>query len=167
MKGKPAIPAPEFSRRVELSRVSSRSTAMPIVAEPGEREALARRFGLLALDRLEAEISLARLAGGFIRLTARFTAAVVQACVVSLDPVPGVLTEEFSLLYGRSAPDSAVVVDLESEIVEPFEGDAIDVGEAVAQQLALALDPYPRAPGARLVGDGDAERSGGGSTGKG
>jgi hypothetical protein len=45
---------------------------------------------------------------------------------------------------------------LETEVAEPFEGDAIDIGEAVAQQLALALDPYPRAPGASLEGGGDS-----------
>ena len=60
------------------------------------------------------------------------------------------------MLYGATELDKTVMVDLESDAAEPFDGDAIDIGEAVAQQLALALDPYPRAPEARLEWSGDA-----------
>ena len=35
----------------------------------------------------------------------------------------------------------------EAELVEPAPGGVVDIGEAVAQQLSLALDPFPRAPG--------------------
>jgi hypothetical protein len=39
--------------------------------------------------------------------------------------------------------------------------DGLDLGEAVTQQLALSLDPYPRAPGAALpedlTGPGEAQ----------
>jgi hypothetical protein len=33
----------------------------------------------------------------------------------------------------------------------PIEGGSIDLGEAVAETMALALDPYPRAPGAEAA----------------
>jgi len=139
---------PEFSRRVELARVGALESTYPISAEPGERAALARRFELLSLDRLEAEIRLKRVGGGMIRLTGHFSADVAQSCVVSLDPVASALEQDFTVLYGATEPDKSVImVDLESDAAEPFDGDAIDIGEAVAQQLALALDPYPRAPG--------------------
>ena len=143
--------APEFSRRVELARLGAHETAFPISAEAGEREALARRFGLLSLGRLEAQIRLQRLAGGIARLSGRLGADVVQACVVSLQPVASSLEEEFTVLYGPAQSGKSVMVDLETDEAEPFDGDAIDVGEAVAQQLALVLDPYPRAPGAVLA----------------
>ncbi len=159
MKPVHSKPAPEFSRRIEVSRLGGREAIFPIAATSVERQALARRFDLLALDRLEGEVRLSRLAGGLIRLSATFAAEVVQACVVSLEPVASDLNDQFSILYGPSAPDSSVVVDLESDIIEPFEAAAIDIGEAVAQQLALVLNPYPRAPGAGLAG---AEAAGGG-----
>jgi len=142
--------APEFSRPVELGRLGGREALYPIAATPVEREALARRFDLLALEQLEAEIRLERLARGIVRLTGRLQAEVVQACVVSLEPVTSRLSEEFAVLYGPGDSGEAVVMDYESEIVEPLEGNVIDIGEAVAQQLALALDPYPRAAGASL-----------------
>ncbi len=159
MKPVRSKPAPEFSRRIEVSRLGAREAIFPIAATSGERQALARRFDLLALDRLEGEVRLSRLAGGLIRLSAIFAAEVVQACVVSLEPVASDLNERFTVLYGPSAPDSSGVVDLESDIIESFEDGAIDIGEAVAQQLALVLSPYPRAPGVGLAG---GETAGGG-----
>ena len=137
---------PEFSWPVTLSRMG-RQGVFPIEAKPEERQALARRFGLLALDRLTAEVRLTRRAGGLIELTAELSADVVQACVVSLEPVPATLTESFSLFYAETAQDDPANMLPEDEIIEIYENDTIDIGEAVAQQLALALDPYPRAPG--------------------
>ncbi|HTS94106.1 MAG TPA: DUF177 domain-containing protein [Stellaceae bacterium] len=153
-------PIPEFTRPVELGRLGGREALYPIAATSAERAALAQRFGLLSLDRLEAEIRLERLPRGMLRVSGNFRAEVVQACVVSLEPVGSRLAEEFAVLYGPSSPGDAEVIDYESELVEPLEGNAIDIGEAVAQQLALALDPYPRAAGASLGWSGGSANSG-------
>jgi uncharacterized metal-binding protein YceD (DUF177 family) len=148
--------SPEFSRRVELARLGAHEAVYPLAAKPEERAALAHRFDLLSLDRLEAEIRLERVAGGMVRLSGRLGADVVQACVISLEPVASTLDQEFIVLYGSPEAGKAVMVDLETDEAEPFDGTAIDIGEAVAQQLAMALDPYPRAPGASLEWDGGA-----------
>jgi hypothetical protein len=147
--------APEFSRRVELARLGAHEALYPISAGAAEREALARRFDLLSLDRLEADIQLMRIDGRMVRLRGRLRADVVQACVVSLEPVASVIEQDFTVLYGPTRPGKSVMVDLETDVAEPFDGEAIDIGEAAAQQLALALDPYPRAPGASLEWSGD------------
>ena len=88
--------------------------------------------------------------GGLVRMTGRLAAEVVQSCVISLEPVASTIELDFTTLYGPEQPGKSVIVDLDADIAEPFDGEAIDIGEAVAQQLALSLDPYPRAPGARL-----------------
>ncbi len=152
-----STPSPEFSRRVELARLGALEVRYPISAVPEERAALARRFDLRSLDRLEAEIRLQRLAGGMVRVSGHVGADVVQACVVSLEPVTSVVEQDFALLYGSSGSGKSVMIDLETDEAEPFDGDAIDIGEAVAQQLVLALDPYPRAAGASLAWDGGAK----------
>jgi uncharacterized metal-binding protein YceD (DUF177 family) len=142
------MPEAEFSRPFEAARLGGGVAAYGVAADAGERAGLARRFGLLALDRLEARIELRRVAGGLIRLDAALAADVVQECVVTLDPVPSRIDEQFTLLFGATADDAAAL-DPDADIVEPMADGRIDVGEAVAQQLSLALDPYPRAPGAR------------------
>ena len=79
-----------------------------------------------------------------------------QACIVSLEPVPALLNVDFTLVYlpediaGRRALEIAVD-PLAEEPPDPLPLEGIDLGEAVAEQLALALDPYPRAEGAELA----------------
>jgi uncharacterized metal-binding protein YceD (DUF177 family) len=141
----------EFPRPVDLTRLGREEAVHEIAASEAERAALARRFGLLSLDRLEARVRLCRLAGGLVRLAAELEAHVVQECVVTLEPVPSRLEERFSLVYGALDETTEVVLDEAEETVEPLEGDRLDIGEAVAQQLSLVLDPYPRAPGASLA----------------
>jgi uncharacterized metal-binding protein YceD (DUF177 family) len=141
---------PEFSRPVDLARLGREEALHEIAASEAERAALARRFGLLSLDRFEARVRLRRLAGGMVRLAAAFEADLVQECVITLEPVPSRLEERFSLVYGALEATTEVILDEAEETVEPLEGDRIDIGEAVAQQLSLALDPYPRAPDAAL-----------------
>ncbi|HEX7969363.1 MAG TPA: DUF177 domain-containing protein, partial [Stellaceae bacterium] len=83
----PAVPAtPEFSRPVDVTRLPQGEAVYDIAAVPAECAALARRLGLLAIDRLEARVRLSRLAGGFLRLSAELSADVTQACVVTLEP---------------------------------------------------------------------------------
>ncbi len=95
---------------------------------------------------------LAHAAGGCVRLSARLRAEVVQSCVATLEPVSAAIEEDFSLLF---APDRDADADLllrpEDELIEPLGDGIIDIGEAVAQQLSLALDPYPRASSADSV----------------
>lgn len=138
----------EFTRRIETGRLLRGTAVYNIAATEAERAALMRRLDLAGLGRLEAQVRIESLAGGFIRLSAHLTAEVVQACVVTLDPVASTIDEAFALLYGPSAETSELVLDGETEPIEPLEGEVIDIGEAVAQQLSLALDPFPRRAGA-------------------
>ncbi len=155
-------PQPEFSRLVPVDRLGEAEITEQISAEPGERAALARRFGLLSLDRLSATLRLERAgARNLVRVAGRLAAEVTQACVVTLEPVSARLEKDFTLLYdldaaaaqGEAEAGGAREVVVEPEAEEPPEPvgpHGIDLGEAVAQQLAIALDPYPRAPGATL-----------------
>lgn len=143
----------EFSRPVEISRLGDAETVHDIEASPVERAALAQRFGLLALDSLSATVRLRRVRGGAaIRLSGRLTADVTQACVVSLAPVEDHVEDEFTVLYADSGPadETAIGADADVELPEPLPAGPLDIGEAVAQQLSLALDPYPRAPGVEV-----------------
>jgi uncharacterized metal-binding protein YceD (DUF177 family) len=136
----------EFARPIDVTTIGMAESAYKITADASERAALAHRFDLLALERLQAEVRVKRLAGGLIQLSAVLSAEVVQGCVVTMEPVPSRIEEQFNLLYGAVTEEREVVLNGESEPVEPLAGGAIDLGEAVAQQLSLVLDPFPRAP---------------------
>jgi len=143
---------PEFSRLLAADSIGSRVQRREILADPAEREALARRFGLLSLDRLTAVLELRRHAGEVIGLAGHLVGDVVQSCVVSLAPVPAHIEADFEASYSAAEAElPAIDVDpLGHDGPEPLIDGKIDLGEAVAQQLAIALDPYPRAPDAAL-----------------
>jgi uncharacterized metal-binding protein YceD (DUF177 family) len=143
-----APPAPEFSRPIEIARLTRDGRHFEITANPAERAALAKRFDLIALSRLAAVVRLEQIPGSLFRLTAELDADVTQACVVSLAPVQSRVEEAFSVLYGGGEEAQEVNLDGAAETIEPIENGVIDIGEAVAQQLSLALDPFPHAPGA-------------------
>jgi uncharacterized metal-binding protein YceD (DUF177 family) len=144
--------APEFSRPVSTTKISSTALTYRISPTEAERAALAQRFGLVSLDRLEAEVRLRRVAGDF-RLEADISADLVQSCIVTLEPVPASIAESFTLVYrpgiDEDEADRLALENPEDEIIEPVIGESIDIGEAVAQQLSVAMDPYPRVSGAQ------------------
>ncbi len=135
----------EWSVVVQLTRLSPRAQDYPLAASEAVREALAERFGLQAIDRLEGLLAVHR-AGEGARATGRLVADVVQSCVVSGEPVPAHVDELLELSFEPLDPD-AIEIELEPDALDvmPVEGDAIDLGEALAQALAVALEPYPRA----------------------
>ncbi len=155
-------PAPEFSRAVPVESLEDGETVIDIEADTDERAALARRFGLLALDSLTAKVGLTPVDAGLVRVHGALAAEVTQACVVTLKPVTTRVEASFERLYGADAPGEAdgVITDADTkESPEPFTDGTVDVGEAVAEQLALELDPFPRAPGVAFNGFSSASKS--------
>ena len=143
----------ELSRPVALDRATPAPHFREIVAAPDERAALSRRLGLLSLDRLAARVSWRREASGIIRLEGELEAVLSQGCVVTLEPVAAELKDRFVRYFERGAPaaEGEVVIDPEADDPpEPLGDGMVDLGEIVVQQLAIALDPYPRAPGVGL-----------------
>lgn len=142
---------PEFSRPVRLDALGAEARRFGIEANAAEREALAKRFALRAIGRLEAEAELVRK-GEEVVASGRLRASVTQSCVASGEPVEAEIDEPFALVFrprseaGR--PDEEVELGEAELDVTFYDGALVDLGEAVAETLALALDPYPRAAGA-------------------
>ncbi len=146
---------PEFSRVVMLEELLGGPVRRSIEAGAEECRELARRLGLAAIDTLSAMVTVEACDGGrLIVVSGHFQSALTQTCVVTLEPLSLTISDSFTeRLTVALKADEAPVVDIDPEAEdepEPIEGDAVDVGELVAQQLALALDPYPRAEGASL-----------------
>ncbi|MGK6322859.1 YceD family protein [Sphingomonas sp. DT-51] len=142
----------EFSRIERLDVIGGEDRRVTIAAEPDERAALARRFDLVAVERLDADLLVRRDAAGvLVRGTVR--AAVVQACSVTGDPLPATIEEPVALRFiapGEGADDE---IELGSDSIDTveLEGGGVDLGETAAETMALALDPFPRSPRAEAV----------------
>lgn len=146
----------ELTRIVALDRIGGAGLETVVEASAEECEALARRMRVPAVNQLRCAFRLRRIADREIEAQGELDAEVVQECVVSLAPFVQPVAEAFSVQFvpaGTEAPDD----DLEAPDQIPYDGGAIDVGEAAAQQLALALEPFPRAPGVDTPGPGEPD----------
>lgn len=143
-----AIP-PELFRPLRLATIPAGGCDVEITADSKERSLLARRFNLPSIERLSCRFSLTREPGAAIGASGLLSASVTQVCRVTLDPFPAAIEERFTV---RFVPDGGETPPFDPEAPDeiPYSGGTLDLGEACAEQLALALDPWPRKPGATL-----------------
>ena len=146
----------EIERIVDLDRMGTNGTAVDIVASEGERAALAKRFGFLGLPAFTARVTVDRRIGGQVVVEGRLRGKIVQACVLTLDPVNQELDDAFRVVFKKDLADERdpesgeAVLSAHVDSPEPLSGNLLDVGEIVAEQLSLLAEPYPRRPGAKL-----------------
>ena len=141
---------PEFSRPLDLREIGDKPVELEATAQ--ERAALARRFGIVAIERLMATLTLEPV-GETIEAHGRLAAAIVQSCAVSGEDLPVAIDEPVAIRFVPETPVEAVELELASEDLDevPYSGGSLDLGEAVAQSLALAIDPYATGPEAERV----------------
>ncbi|MDJ0932296.1 YceD family protein [Breoghania sp.] len=138
-------------------------------ADEAERARLCEVCDLLEVLRMEAHFTIKPWRKTGFSVKGRVSAEVVQACVVSLEPVKQTVDEEVDVKFApaREADkwremldeDGEIIVDPEAE--DPpdlFKGNAIEVGALAAEYFALGLDPYPRASGVAFEG-GEVEET--------
>lgn len=148
----PSKQTTEFSRVAELNSVRERRRyTAQIEATEAERIALAKRYDVLSVNRLVADITIKPQGSDLFQVAYKIDAEVVQACGVSLVPVTQTIQEADEELLTTDAEaltplDEATAWD--NVPTELIAGDRIDYGEIVAQVIALAIDPFPRAEGA-------------------
>jgi uncharacterized metal-binding protein YceD (DUF177 family) len=150
-------PAPEFSRPIHVADLNGERFETEIEADAGERAALATRFGVLSIDSLTATVVLVPNSdGSIVEVTARFSAKIVQSCVVTLDPVENTVEGTVEVVLAEDTGDGPRVVEIdltEGEPPEAFVDGVIDIGEVVAEHMGLEIDPFPRSPGAQFTYD--------------
>lgn len=143
----------EFSHIVKLADIGSGATKLHITADADQRTALAKRFDLETLDSLQADLSLLRDSNGILA-QGRFTASLAQHCIATGDPVPAEINEALAIRFlAEPVHGEDAEIELDSDDCDTMfhDGQVIDLGEAVAQSMGLALDPYPRSANAEAA----------------
>ncbi|WP_404404404.1 YceD family protein [Pelagibacterium halotolerans] len=160
----------DLDARVKVDKIPAEGRVVTIETDDDQRTHLADRFQVSAVNAFAATVTATRFRGG-VRAQGRVTGEVVQPCVITRDPVVQKIDEPVDRVFlpGRHRADDAgagaeVFVNLEDEdFPDYFEGDEIDLADLVMEVFALAIDLYPRAPGAHLPdgvsGDDPAEAS--------
>ena len=140
---------PEFSRPERLDTIGERDRSVTFAATPEERRKLAARFAILSVDLLEARFTIRRDTAGIVA-NGHVTAKVVQACSVTDEPLTATIDEPVALRFVDNFGAVEGEIELSDDALDtvPIDGGAVDLGEAAAETLALALDPFPRGPNA-------------------
>lgn len=136
----------EFSRLVDVRQCDGQR--LELAANGQERTALAARFDLVSVERLEAELTLART-DRTVEATGVMRAAWVQPCAISAEDLPQSVEEDVALRFvpvasGNLANETDEEIEISADELDeiPYEGTRFDIGEAIAQSLGLAIDPY-------------------------
>lgn len=142
-----------FSESVAIDQIRD-GERIDASADAAECSAIAERLGLPKLERLDAHVALSRLEEGRIRASGRIKAVLEQSCVATGEPVPSHVDEAFDLLFipePASGPDEEIELSQDECDVVFHDGRTINLGDALADTLALSLDPYPRSAGAEAA----------------
>lgn len=125
-------------------------------ASAAQRDLMAESAGVLRITHAAASLDVTPELEGRVRVTGRVRAQLVQACVVTLDPVDNVVDE---VIEAEFAPPSQIPVTAKSvqkdegedaviaDVPEPIINGTIDLGRLALEYLVLGIDPYPRKPG--------------------
>lgn len=150
----------EFARPTPLDRIGAQGAVIAVAARPDELRALATRMQVPAVARLACRFTLRRAGPSVIEATGELDAEVTQVCVLSLEEFSQPVRESFAVQFVAAGTETSDP-DPQSPDQVPYTGHKIDLGEAAAEQLALALDPYPHMPGAATAAEADAAGGGG------
>jgi hypothetical protein len=143
---------------VPVTQIPDTGLHRDIEADQPARHAMAEVAGLREVAYARASFDLRHKSAGQVRVTGRVQARIGQSCVVTLDPIESEIDEAIDLTF---APAEATVPradladherdQLDDEIAdqpEPIVDGMIDLGRLATDMLFLAIDPYPRKPGA-------------------
>ncbi|GGF24755.1 metal-binding protein [Youhaiella tibetensis] len=141
---------------IRIDHLPPEGRDLKLSANAEQRAALAERLTITSVEKLDVTLNAAPFRGG-IRVLGRLIATIVQPCVVTFAPVTQDIDEPIDRVFlpGREkqhTPGAEVFIDIEEEDApDYFEGPEVDLTELIVETLSLAIDPYPRAPGASLA----------------
>lgn len=140
---------PEFSRQIDIKKISNLPISITFTATEKEKEALAKRLDLVSMKSFTVQGKIEGKLGDYpLKVSVRLKAEVIQSCVVSLKELPDQVDEivKLSLFPFNVSPDmlNETFDESEPEALVLNKDGTIEVGEVFVQYLSLALDPYPK-----------------------
>ena len=145
----------EFPRWQDIRAIDE--APVVVCATEAERKALAQRFAIVAVNSLEATVALTR-DGAMVTAKGRLKAAITQSCAISAEDLAITIDEPLDFRFTPTAhhkpgPKPGEELELTADECDEIEftGTRFDLGEAIAQSLALAIDPFVEGPNADRV----------------
>jgi uncharacterized metal-binding protein YceD (DUF177 family) len=153
--------SPPYSSPYDLEKLPEKGLELVLEPAAAERDRIAAWLGIEALDHLKVVVRVTRGGSGRFSYRGHFEADVVQACVVTLEPVPSHIEEDIDRSFQLAPavahparrsrkpaiPPVVAIGDLEAEGPDLLESPVVDLAAPVLEELSLSLDPYPRKAG--------------------
>ena len=145
----------EETRAIHLIENLGLFKPLDLSADESTRNAVAAFAGVDSLQRLDASFDVTRRGSG-LRVIGEVVASVGQTCVVTLEPIISEVREPIDLIFVSSASERESAAEDASQSIDPEAADEpemlvdgmADLGAVATEFLMLAIDPYPRKPGA-------------------
>jgi uncharacterized metal-binding protein YceD (DUF177 family) len=144
-----------WSAPLRVTQVPAEGLSIDIAASEPQAAAVAETGQVRHVRNLRTEVRLTHERGGRIRVSGRVSAVVGQTCVVTLEPIDSTIDEPIDLLFAppemipqTPTSDGDHETGSTPDLPEPIVDGQIDLGRLATDALFLAIDPYPRKPGA-------------------
>lgn len=139
-----------FSEILRVNEIGAGATRH-MIPDAAARGRIVKALDLASLTSFESEITVVPAHVGWT-LSGWVRAEAEQVCGITLETLPVSVDERFSVdLVEEADAASEVEVTLEDDSPDVIEEGRIDLGQYAVEQFALALDPFPRKPGAEFV----------------
>jgi uncharacterized metal-binding protein YceD (DUF177 family) len=144
---------PEFSRPTDIRPLTDTGGEIALTANAEERDALARRFGIPAVNALNVRLRPEKIGAGMYQVSGHIEAALTRLCVRTLEPMQEAVDAAFEVRLIERAIFATMDEAHEEEPldIEVIDGETVDLGELAAQYLSLLMDPYPRSHQAKAL----------------
>jgi uncharacterized metal-binding protein YceD (DUF177 family) len=142
---------------IAVAQIPDAGLHRDIEADQAIRNAVADVGGLREVLSVQASFDVTPERGGRFRVAGHVRGRIGQTCVVTLEEMETDIDEPIDLTFAPSEqiPEMSALVDEAGESdeetpdpPEPIENGVIDLGRVATDALYLAVDPYPRKPGA-------------------
>jgi len=145
-----------ISKIYNLNRLGQAGDEVTLTANEAERAELAelaKESSVLEVRSFSARVGLKKISPTRFDLQYHLSAEIVQACVVTLEPLTAHIEKDFirDLHYvpnlRRTAEKEIVIAPDDDDLPEEIESPHFDLAVPLIEEFLLAIDPYPRAPG--------------------
>ena len=143
--------------QVVVDQIPDTGLHRDIEADSVACEAMAELAEVREISSAKASFDVTLRKGDRVHVAGRVQALVGQICVVTLDPMESTIDEAIDLEFAppEQIPQLSDLVDAAEESdeeipdpPEPIINGMIDLGRIATDALFLAINPYPRKPGA-------------------
>lgn len=148
-----------LSKPVVVGALSASGEGVRIVADESQLSVLANELGVESVNTARFEGKIRRYKKAGFRMNGALNADLVQACVVTMDPVQQILSLELDRKFlpqdsktnsARYSDDGEMIIDPDADEPDDLLSGTVDLWEVLIEELNLAIDPFPRKEGAEF-----------------